>query len=446
MNNALMNKFSALAIAALAPATVGAQTLFTAPELLTDGAAKYEMSKNPNHTAAFDSTGALHLVYWSGAFATSAAEPSHVYHREWTEASGWSAQTAIDDSTADQGSGPVHIGGRHPSLAIAPNDDVWVVWHDYRHTSTAGNSIDNIEIYADRKPAGGNFSTADIRITETNNALLTGDNGYTPRVAIDSQGRVSIVWYDFARGSGSNADIYAKHSDASGVFNAAEALDTLRLTDAAAQGALFAYSTPDIVRAADGTLYGVWTSGFGGAAPTYFAALPNPSAPVTVQTIRTATGGHDFASKITAAPNGDVWVVATDRVGAASDVRAIRRPAGTSTFEAAIDIAANPAYAEESGDLEVDADGNLHAVWVDYRDGAASAQVYYARFAAGTWTREEELALSDHAGAYFRPELVLNAAGEPTVIYEEQVDSVTGALWFVRAYEPAAARHWQRYE
>src|SRR5690606_28078200 len=143
-------------------------------------------------------------------------------------------------------------------------------------------------------------------------------------------------------------------------------------TDALPLGTLFAYSTPDIARAPDGTLFGVWTSGFGGPAPTYFAAIPNPSAPVTVQTVRSNTGGHDFSSRLAVAPSGDLWVTVTDRVRGGADVRALRRPQGATAFDAPIDIAANPAHAEESGDLEVDSDGNLHAVWVDHREGASA--------------------------------------------------------------------------
>ncbi|MBX3729673.1 MAG: hypothetical protein KF858_10855 [Candidatus Sumerlaeia bacterium] len=441
----LLRLSAAALVGVVVPTTPApAATLFSAPQVITDGAAPYRLARNPNRTLAFDSASRLHLVYWSGAFLeTSIAEPSYVYHREWTAGAGWSPQVSIDDSTIDSGSGPQHVGGRHPSLALTPDDTVWVVWHDHRHTNEAGNNINNLEIYADRKPAGGSFLAGDIRISTTTNTSIAGDNGYAARVAALPDGTIAVVWYDFTRGLGNNADIYVRHSDTTGNFVGTPAMEDLRLTDAAAQGALFAYSIPDVTVDAAGKLLAVWTAGFGGAAPVYFAAIPQPPAPVTVETLRTQTAGYDDAAKIVTAPNGDVWIVFTDRTGGGHDVRALRRPASSTAFEGPIAFAASPTHIERHGALAVADDGAVHLAWVDERDGV---HVYHARFAPGTWALEEETRLTTESGLYVRPALALDGDGRPHVVFEEEIGSGVGAIHHVRAVETASARGWELYQ
>ena len=47
---------------------------FSAPVRLTDSAAIYRLSRTPSAHMDFDSSGTLHVVYWSGDFSTSPSQ------------------------------------------------------------------------------------------------------------------------------------------------------------------------------------------------------------------------------------------------------------------------------------------------------------------------------------------------------------------------------------
>jgi predicted metalloendopeptidase len=70
-----------------------------------------------------------------------------------------------------------------------------VAWHDYRHATAAGNWMDNTEIYADRRPAGGAFSALDLRLTATAAGGL-GDKA-SRRNSPPTRCRIHLAWYDF---------------------------------------------------------------------------------------------------------------------------------------------------------------------------------------------------------------------------------------------------------
>src|SRR5690606_15646658 len=119
---------------------------FSEPELVTTGTGRFQLSRNSNNAMAFDSEGVLHATWWEGGEVTTPFSPSHVYHATFNGA--WTAPVAIDDSMI----GAQHAGGRHPSLAITPEDAVWILWHDHRHTTPGGGYNDRIEIYGDYRP------------------------------------------------------------------------------------------------------------------------------------------------------------------------------------------------------------------------------------------------------------------------------------------------------
>jgi hypothetical protein len=237
------------------------QTFFAAPEKLTDGSEKFQLSRYPSKAMGFDSQGRLHITYWAGGFATSPATPSAVYYQNWTVEDGWSTREFIDDSFFDDGSGPVKYGGRHPSLAITPDNTVWIAWHDHRHCNPdpPGNGIDNIEVYADRRPANGSFSSTDLRLTTTS-APHFGDNAYLPRIVARPDGGVSVLWYDF-HVDGFVSDMFVKHSDSSGNFDLAEPILSMRITNQDDRpGSGFskpAYSIPDFACDGAGNLFGI---------------------------------------------------------------------------------------------------------------------------------------------------------------------------------------------
>jgi hypothetical protein len=426
-------------IAATLLSTAGATSVFVSPQLITDGAARYQLTRNPRGCLVAAPGGVKHLVYWSGSENTTPSVPSFVYHRQWSPAAGWSAATIVDDSTYDPGTGPVHYGGRHPSAALAPDGTLWVVWHDHRHATVGfpGNSIDNLEIYADRLPPNGSFLSTDLRLT-TSSAPTLGDNGYTPKVAIAPTGEVTALWYDF-HFNDTRSDIFAKNSDPSGLFDLSEPMSAMRVTNETSRPSGEGYSIPDVAITPDGVIHAIWTSGFGGPAPIYHTTIPRPIGLASETVIATNTGSYFDPAKLSVAPNGDLWVLYTHDPSGNRDVRAMRRRTGEVGFDAPIALKATAA-AEYSADLAVDSTGILHLVWIDERSGR---HIYYGRFSADGALIEEVL-LTTEVANWERPILVLDGSDRPFVVFERRA-LTTGDLYFTQLDAPLAVSGWSLY-
>lgn len=420
-----------------------AHAAFDPPQAVTDGSAKHRLTRNSGSCAAFDSTGRLHLAYWSGGESSTPAAPSAVLHRSWTPGGGWSAETVVDDSFYDTGSGLVRYGGRQPSLAIGADDSVWVAWHDHRHSNpdAPGLGIDNLEVYADRMPFGGSFSNVDTRITATS-AGTNGDNGYFPRIVAAPSGVVSIVWYDF-NADVTIADIYARHSDASGNFGAPPAIGTMRVTDKDDRGGFISYTVADAAVSPAGVVASVWTSGVGGSAAVRFALVPNPTAELAEEQIAPSCAGYFDPPKIVAAANGDFWVAWTDTSGATRDVKAMRRDATSGLFDAPVSIAQTAAE-EYAGDIAVDDLGRLHCAWVE---GTGSARtIRYAHVDPTGPTQLDAATLTTSANFWDRPAVVLSPGGLPYVVFEEDTSTTAGAVWMSASSISSAVEGWEAYE
>ncbi len=148
-------------------------------------------------------------------------------------------------------------GGRHPTLAIDAQDTVHVVWQDYRHTTAAGNYIDNLEIYYDRMPVDGAFLENDVRLTTTH-APHKGDSGYVPNIAAGNDGRLHVVWYDFTV-NGNNADVYLRSSDENGKFPPVDGIESFRITTSEEDFKNYTANwMPDVACQPGGSLYVIW--------------------------------------------------------------------------------------------------------------------------------------------------------------------------------------------
>lgn len=433
----MVRRSLALSLLIALPALAAALTPFSPAEKVTDGAALYQASRNPAHTMAFDSTGRLHVTYFSGSVSTAPADPSIVYYRNWKLGEGWSAPTAVDRPTAPR------IGARHPSLAVLPNDTVWIVWQDHRHCLAAKNYIDNTEIYGNFRPTGGDFQSADIRLTETASGH-NGDNGYTPRLGVDATGKVSLAWFDFAA-EATVADIYLRTSDTAGVFNPLDPFVAGRLTDFATRGATPpSFTVPDIALDAAGTRHLTWGTGEAARGDLYYGSVAAGGSTTTPQLLAAGSADYFDPPRIAVSPAGDVWIAyGDDSVVGGEDVVLRRLRVGQPSFDAPITIAANAAR-QYAPTIAFDAAGIVHLAWVDRRSGT---QVYYGRFDPATSTLLEEQAITTTSASYSRPAIVIDPAGVACILYEVQAGGDPGGdLWFVRGAAPTHCTVWSDYK
>ncbi|MBD3265668.1 hypothetical protein GF373_03280 [bacterium] len=215
--------------------------------VVTSGESPLAFATNTRGSIGMDSSGRIHLVY--GAPDNAVPPSNQIFYQLIDVNQQVSSPIRIDNGSVG--------GGKHPSLAIDEQDTVHVVWHDYRHTTSAGNYIDNIEIYYDKKVRDGSFSQADIRLTATN-AGHQGDNGYAPQITVGSQNRLYVAWYDYTR-NGNNAEIYLIHTDESGHFPMQEGIESFRMTNTEHDPNNYpSHWLPDLAALPNGSVYIAW--------------------------------------------------------------------------------------------------------------------------------------------------------------------------------------------
>lgn len=416
----------------------------------------YRMSRNPNSQLQFDSSGTLHLVYWSGYFATNPTNPASIFYRSWTDSTGWTDEQIVDDSLDDHGR---RMGGRHPSMAIDKDNTVWVAWHDHRHSPPEPpyNGINNLEVYCDKKPAGGEFSEEDIRLTQTSAAHF-GDNAYCARIAAAPNGEVTVAWYDF-HVDGYVSDIFMQTSDVHGNFDQTSPIISQRITNAdnrqLSSGQPFkpAFNMPDFAITTSGQRCIIWSQDFGGstgnssAAPVYYAELGSQPMEVAYSAISPANDGYWFPPKLKLAPNGDLWVLYSVNTGSGiRQVELIKRAAGNATFTSPRRITSGGN--NQNADMAIDADGLLHIAWVEV-SGYQNNQVIYICYDYDSDTRLSELTVTPEPGPWESPALALDSAGLPHIVFGLfQGESLPdhGAIWFVQPEQDTSSiSGWELY-
>jgi hypothetical protein len=412
---------------------------------------------------AFDSSGTLHLTCWSGYFATNPNSPAIVYYLSRTPEGQWSVPQIVDDSYIS--GDPVYegkrMGGRNPSLTLDPKGGVWIAWQDHRNCGVEPpyNGINNIEIYCDWKPAGSAlFSADDVRLTETS-ALHMGDNGYCPRIQAASNGKLSVLWYDFHQ-DGWISDIFMMTSDGEGAFDFSSSILDRRITDSNTrvpippQTLKPAFGIPDLAISPEGRRYAIWSQDFGGsignsgAAPIYFAELPEQPQIVPYTVIVPGNDGYWYPPKIKLAPSGDIWVIYTVREENGRHIEVIRRRSNQTQFDAPIVLTGEGR--NQNADLAIDREGRLHVVWEEY-NGYRNSVLHYALWDAAGTNRLQEVQLTPTSGAWAQPSIALDHDRLPNIVYcEGNTDTVgaRGDIWFVRAIPPqpsAGSSCWMVY-
>ncbi|MCX7718746.1 MAG: hypothetical protein N2111_10160 [Candidatus Sumerlaeaceae bacterium] len=432
----LLARAGFLLTACLLAALPVAGATFAPPQVVTDGALKYQLSRTASHLAEFDASGSLHLVYWAGGQATNPSNPSFVFYRRWA-LGGWGTQVLADESS----SGPVRLGGRHPSLALLPGGRVLLVWQDHRHCTASGNYIDNIEIYGEVRPAGNTAPQADIRLT-TSAAPHSGDNGYAPKVTVTTGGEIHLAWYDFTADP-TVSDIYVGRWTDGGPVPAAPSGAT-RATDASQRGGSPAFTVPDLAVDATGTRHLAWVGGTLAGGNLYYGAIPPDATTASVTLV--AAGAADFFDPphIAVSPGGDVWIAAGDEtVTGGEDVRLWRLRAGHTAFDPPVTVAAHPAR-QFAPDIKPAADGRLHLAWIDERSGR---HVYYGLFDPAASALVEERRVTQTAGNYERPALAIDPQGRVHLVFEDNRSALSGDIVHAAPEGSASARDgWNLYE
>ncbi len=430
---------------------VSAQEIdFSPPEEILPGSSEnYFMPRNPSKSLVADSNGQAHFTYWGGMDGFTVNDQTFVQYLKFTSTSGWEAPITVNETAlVTTSSGTVSFeGARHPSLALDEAESPWVVWHDRRHCNmeAPGNGVDNYEIYVKPMDGSGGFSGSDIRITETATGNLF-DNGYQAKAAIEPNGRISILWYDF-HFEAEISDLFFLRSSLSKVFPDPTDMSSYRITNYNDRGGMSApaYSNIDLTSPEADTYVATWTEGFLPPSPLYVSVFSETTSTLspTVVDAQTECGGEP--ARTTVGPDGSTWIVYTRRVGAERDVYAARVRPGNTSADSPIQLAATPSVRESSPDIEVDSDNNLHVVWNDQRSGQ---HIYYGYFSGETGELIAEKRITETSSTWTKPAITVLQDGEILIVFEEIIIATsTHKLWYAEGslQLPMSAEAWRMY-
>ncbi len=377
---------------------------------------------------AVNASGTLHA-----AWVDSREGSNDIYYaRSADSGQTWSQEIRINDVTTRSQSSP--------AIAILA-DTVCVGWSDERTT------YNRHDIYVDCSSDGGLNWGTDTRV---NDDAAGTYKRYNPDIAIASSGRVHVVWYDDRDG---DYNIYYTHSSVGGGWSTNNRLNhdpgtaTQQTPSVAVHGnTVYAawqdyrnstwdlytnYSTdggdtwqtsdqkvndssgieqPVLAVDGQGTAWASWRVITSGQYILYSDAYgPNGWGTDTVVTSSTA-----FKQNPAIAAGGSPVYVAWYHSSTGGDADIFLSAWNGSLWGDAVQVNDEGEARQERPGLAVGSTGTLYAAWMDYRNDANNADLYFARSTDGGGTWGTNVQVSD-GGHYVNKAPAIAAAGPLTV-------------------------------
>jgi hypothetical protein len=190
---------------------------------------------------AIGSNGTIHVAWSDETDYLGSGIDGDIFYKYKPAGGNWSTTEVI--STESTGH------SIRPSLVVASNGTLHVVWEDITNYLGAGTDLD---IFYKYKPAGGAWSTTSVVSTESTGTV------YDPSLFIDdTNDTLHLTWADNTNylGSGDDVDIFYKYKPAGGAWSVAEVISTESAYSAGA-------SHPSVD--SEGTVHAVYGSITGG--------------------------------------------------------------------------------------------------------------------------------------------------------------------------------------
>ncbi|MFB3907339.1 MAG: hypothetical protein ACE15D_02950 [Candidatus Eisenbacteria bacterium] len=275
-----------------------------------------------------------------------------------------------------------------PAIATGPDSKVHIVWSEQ-----IGEDLGDQVFY--RSGHGDDWDPV-VQLSDS-------DGTSYPAVAVDREGRVHVVWSDWA--SGMDGIFYRR-------FESGEWTPIERINDYNGRTA----DHPRLAADPDGTVHLVWQQGDFYPPPTFSniyyshwdGAVWSPQEPLTE--------GIDSAQEpaIAVAPNGDVHVLWQDNESGADQVYHRQRVAGVWSTAVVIGDEAEPV---RHPDIAVSLTGGVHAVMV--REFGNQDRVCYSKLGATGWQGLTQLAFDGSDGAHLATSRCGEGPADVHVVWRE---------------------------
>jgi len=279
---------------------------------------------------------------------------------------------------------------KNPAIAVDAWGNIHIVWQEY----SAGNT----EIFYKKSTNGGTNWTA--------NQPLTSNSGVSefPSIAVDSAGRLYVVWHDNASG---NYEIYYKKSANNGdTWSSAQRLTwTLGVSHYAA----VAIDSADRVHV-------FWDDSTPGNYEIYYKKSANGGTTWTANKRLTWTSGESIRPDAAVDSAGRLHVVWQDSTTGNREIYHKRSADGGTTWSANLRLTymANDSIRPA---IAADASTGLHVVWQDYANG--NPEVYYKTSTNGGANWSANLRLTYTSGNTTEPDVAADAGGHVYAVWDD---------------------------
>ena len=320
---------------------------------------------------AIDSKNNVHVVWDDATDYSNAGTDYDIFYKMFnTTTQSWTTtQVVSTDSTTTSD---------FPSLAIDSQNNVHVVWEDLTDTNAAGSDWDIFyKVYSATTQTWSNLKVVSTESTA---------GSYTPNIAIDSKDNVHVVWYDTTDygGSGVDGDIFYKMFDSNTkTWGTTIVVSTDSTSDSA---------KPKIAIDTQNNVHVVWEdytdyAGSGGADYDIFYKLYSPLTKTwsTTQVVSTESTGYSLdPSLITDSQNNVhvIWQDYTNYAGSGNDADIFYKMYNltASAWGPTQVVSIESTQPSNHPNIAIDSQDNLHVVWddtTDYAGAGADADIFY---------------------------------------------------------------------
>lgn len=276
-----------------------------------------------------------------------------------------------------------------PQLAVDAAGNIYAVWED--------DTNSNSNILFSRSTDGGTTFSAPVSLSHTSGF------SFSPRIAVDSNGGINVVWEDDSPG---NLDVFfTRSADGGTTFSAPKNISN----DSSDSG------SPTVAADSNGNIYVVWENDSGVLGISFSRSTDggaNFSAPVILST---NTGGS-VSPQIAVDRNGNVNLAWEDDIGMTSDVTFARSSDHGATFSAPKSLSLNVGNSN-SVQVAVDFNGNINAVWEN--DSPGNFDIFFSRSTDGGLNFSTPQNVSNSPGLSRTPQLALDSGGNINVLWAD---------------------------
>jgi hypothetical protein len=322
-----------------------------------------------------------------------------------------------------------------PQVGVDAAGNINVVWED----DTASNSY----IFFSRSADGG------VTFSPAKNLSSSQGSSWNPRIAVDSEGNINVVWIDATTGQdiffsrstdsgmsfsspknlsngSSNAENPQVAVDASGKISVAWDVTNAVMFTYSADGASFSApinlasnttgsSSPAMAVGADGSINIAWEDDFNSQAHISFSRSTDNGQSFSAATTVSNSGGNSTSAQVAVDGSSNVHIVWVSDSPGNFVIMYNRLSNGAASFSGAKMIsstgnASNP-------QVGVDTSGNVQVVWQANTAAVANNDVFFARSTNGGGSFSAPQNISNNAGDSSSPSLTADALGNVNVVW-----------------------------